>query len=127
MTLELAFLWFAELLMISALFVFVRAFQVRRRNLALHQRLGKTGALMVLVGLLAVELLARGLRWDFPVRSPELLRIHIWVASFALVSLIALVVTGMRGWKRIHVRLYLVFFPLYVATIVLSLLAFDLW
>ena len=127
MTLELGFLWLAEVLMFSALGCFVRAFQVRRSDPALHQRLGKAGALTVFVGLLAVEVLARGLGWQFPLRSPTVLRIHIWVATVALVVLIALVVTGMRGPRRVHVRLWPLFFPLYVATVVLSLFAFKLW
>lgn len=127
MSLELAFLWTAEVLMIGALGLFVRAFQVRVSDRALHQRLGKLGALIVFLGLLAVEVLARGLGWEFPVRSAQLLRIHIWVASGALLLLIALVITGIRGPRALHVKLWPVFFPLYVATVVLSLLAFDLW
>lgn len=127
MSLELGFIWFAEVVMFTALYLFVRAFQVRRRDLALHQRLGKSGALLVFVGLLAVEVLARGLGWEFPIRSESMLRIHIWVATLALAVLILLVVSGMKRWRALHIRLYLLFFPLYVATIVLSLFAFDLF
>lgn len=127
MTLELGFLWLAEVLMGAALGLFVRAFQVRRTNQPLHQRLGKLGALIVFVGLVAVEVLARGLGWEFPIRSATMLRIHIWVASFALAVLALLVWSGIRGVRRLHVRLYLLFFPLYVATVVLSLCAFRLW
>jgi hypothetical protein len=127
MTRELAFLWLAELLMLVAFGVFVRAFQVRRSDRALHMRLGKLGALIVFVGLLAVELLARGLGWDFPIRSHRMLQIHIVVASVALVVLIALVVTGMKGPRALHVKLWPLFFPLYAATVALSWFAFDLW
>lgn len=127
MSIELGFLWFAELLMVGALVLFVRAYQVRRTNQALHQRLGKTGALVVFVGLLAVEVLARGFGWSFEKRSEFMFRIHVWVASVALVVLIALVWTGIRGPRRVHVRLWPLFFPLYVATVVLSFLAFKLW
>ncbi len=127
MTLELGFLWFAEAVMLAALGCFVQAFRVRRSDQPRHQRLGKTGALLVIVGLIAVEVLARGLGWHFPVRSALMLHIHIGVASAALAVLIALVVTGMRGPKALHVRLYLFFFPLYLATVVLSFFAFRLW
>lgn len=127
MTLELGFLWFAEGVMLGALLLFARAFQVRCTNQPLHQRLGKWGAGLVFAGLVAVEVVARGLGWSFPVRSQTTLHVHIAVASVALVTLIALVWTGMRGPRRIHVRLWPLFFPLYVATIVLSLFAFKLW
>ena len=127
MSVELGFLWLAEVLMIGALGLFVRAFQVRRSDRALHQRLGKAGALLVFVGLLAVEVLARGLGWQFPIRSATMLHVHISVASLALLLLIALVWTGIRGPRALHVKLYLLFFPCYVATVVLSFLAFKLW
>jgi len=127
MTLEQGFLWFAELLMLAALALFIQGFRVRRRDNALHQRLGKLGALMVIVGLVAVEVLMRGLHWDFPVRDRTLLHIHISVASAALALLLGLVVTGMKGPKSVHVKLYVLFFPLYAATVVTSLLAFRLW
>ena len=127
MSLEQGFLWVAEAVMFVALGCFVRAFQVRRSDRALHMRLGKLGALLVLGGLIAVEVLLRGLGWEFPIRSRTILNVHIAVASVALLVLIALVVTGMRGPARIHVKLYVWFFPLYVATVALSLFAFDLW
>ena len=138
MGLERAFLWFAELVMLAALLCFVQGFRVRESDRALHMRLGKLGALLVFAGLVAVEVLQRGLHWQFPIRSPELLRVHILVASGALLVLVVLVATGLslRGGgptvartrrRALHVKLYLLFFPLYVATIVLSFCAFRLW
>jgi hypothetical protein len=127
MTIELAFLWFAELVMVAALALFVRGFAARRSDRALHMKLGKLGALLVCVGLIAVEVLLRGMGWKFPVRSTTMLHVHITVASFALLFLVGLVATGMKGPARVHVKLYLFFFPLYVATIVLSGFAFRLW
>lgn len=127
MTIERAFLWFAEAVMLVALVLFVRGFTVRKSDRALHMKLGKTGALLVFVGLIAVEVLLRGMGWHFPVRSHAMLHAHITVASLALLFLIGLVVTGMKGPARVHVRLWLFFFPLYVATIVLSACAFELW
>jgi hypothetical protein len=127
MSLERAFLWIAELVMLAALGCFIAGFRVRKTDLARHMRLGKLGAWLVFVGLVAVELVARVLRWTIPIRSPQMLTIHITVASVALLVLILLVWTGMRGPKSLHVRLYLFFFPLYVATIVLSFFAFSLW
>lgn len=127
MTLEQGFLWVAEAVMFVALGCFVRGFQVRRSDRALHMKLGKLGALLVLFGLIAVEVVLRGMGWEFPIRSRTMLQIHIAVASVALLVLIALVVTGMRGPARLHVKLYAVFFPTYVATIALSLFAFELW
>ena len=127
MTLELAFLWFAEVVMLAALGCFVRGFSVRKSDRALHMKMGKLGALLVFTGLIAVEVLLRGMGWHFPIRSRTMLHVHITVASFALLFLVALVVTGMKGPARVHVKLYLFFFPLYVATIVLSACAFRLW
>jgi hypothetical protein len=112
---------------VAALALFVKGFAVRRSARALHMKLGKLGALLVFVGLIAVEVVLRGMGWKFPVRSTTLLHVHITVASFALLALIGLVVTGMRGPARVHVKLYAFFFPLYVATIVLSGFAFRLW
>jgi hypothetical protein len=127
MTIEQGFLWFAELVMLVALGCFVQGFRVRRSDNARHQRLGKTGALLVIVGLVAVEVLLRGMGWTFPVRDRTLLHVHIGVASVALTLLLALVFTGMKGPKRVHVKLYVLFFPAYVATVVTSVLAFRLW
>ncbi len=132
MTREQAFLWVAEAVMLSALLCFVRGFQVRRSDRALHMKLGKTGALLVFAGLAAVEVMLRVAGWRFPVRPLTIqgcsaLHVHVAVASAALLLLIALVFTGIRGPRRVHVKLYLLFFPLYVATIALSLLAFELW
>jgi hypothetical protein len=127
MTIERAFLWFAEAVMLVALVLFLRGFAVRKSDRALHMKLGKSGALLVFVGLLAVEVLLRGMGWHFPIRSHTMLHAHITVASLALLFLIGLVVTGMKGPARVHVKLWLFFFPLYVATIVLSAFAFALW
>jgi hypothetical protein len=127
MTREQTFLWVAELVMLVALGCFVRGFQVRRSDRALHMKLGKLGALLVVAGLVAVETMLRVVGWDFPIRSREMLHVHVAVASGALVVLLVLVVTGIRGPRSVHVRLWPIFFPLYVATIVFSLLAFDLW
>jgi len=127
MTIEFAFLWFAEAVMLTALVLFARGFSVRKSDRALHMKLGKLGALLVFVGLIAVEVVLRGLGWHFPIRSRTMLHVHITVASFALLFLVGLVVTGMKGPARLHVKLWLLFFPLYVATIVLSACAFRLW
>ena len=127
MTIERAFLWFAEAVMLVALVCFVQGFRVRVSDRALHMRLGKIGAALVFAGLLAVEVMMRGVGWHFPIRSHPMLHVHIVVASFALAVLVALVWTGMKGPRRVHVKLWPFFFPLYVATVVLSLLAFDLW
>jgi len=127
MTRELAFLWVAEILMLVALGCFVRAFQVRISNRALHMRLGKLGALIVFVGLLAVELLLRVAGWQFPIRSRTMLHVHIVVASVALAVLVALVWTGIKGPRALHVKLWPLFFPLYIGTVALSVVAFELW
>ena len=127
MTIEQGFLWFAELVMLAALGCFVQGFRVRKSDNPLHQKLGKLGALLVIVGLVAVEVFLRGLGWKFPVRDATTLRVHIAVASGALAVLLALVFTGMKGPKKLHVKLYVLFFPLYLATVVTSVLAFRLW
>lgn len=125
--LERGFLWFAEAVMVTALVLFVQGFRVRRSDNPRHQRLNKLGTLLVVVGLIAVEVLLRGLGWHFPVRDAGVLRIHITVASGALAVLLLLAFTGMKGPKALHRKLYVLFFPLYLATIVTSLLAFELW
>ena len=127
MTIEQGFLWFAEAVMATALALFVQGFRVRRSDNALHQRLGKLGALLVIVGLVAVEVLMHGMHWSFPVRDRTLLHVHISVASVALALLLALVFTGMKGPRSVHVKLWVLFFPCYAATVVTSLLAFRLW
>ena len=124
---ELVFMWAAELLMLLALAIFVRAFLVRKSDRDLHMRLGKLGATIVFVGLLLLEVLIRGFGWRFPVRSSRMLLIHVIVASGALVLLIALVITGLKGPRALHVKLWPMFFPLYTAAIVLSWVAFQLW
>jgi hypothetical protein len=129
---ERAFLWVAEVVMLAAYGCFVRGFLVRRSDRALHMRLGKLGALLVFVGLVAVELVARVLHWRFPRRDVTLagcsaFTVHVSVASLALLVLVLLVWTGLKGPRALHVKLYALFFPLYTATIVLSFLAFQLW
>jgi hypothetical protein len=127
MTREQLVLWAAEAVMLLALGCFVRGFRVRRSDRALHMRLGKLGALLVLGGLVAIELLLRGCGWEFPIRSRRMLLAHVSVATGALLVLIALVATGLFGPRAVHVKLYLFFFPLYLSTLVLSLFAFRLW
>jgi hypothetical protein len=127
MTRELGFMWVAELLMLLALAIFLRAFIVRRSDRELHMRLGKLGATIVFVGLLVLEALIRGFGWSFPVRSSRMLTIHVIVASCALALLIGLVITGMKGPRAVHVKLWPFFLPLYTASIVLSWFAFALW
>lgn len=127
MTIERAFLWLAEVLMFSAFFCFIAGFRARKSDRARHMRMGKLGATLVFIGLVAVEVLHRGLHWEFPIRSRTILHVHIAVSFAALVALTALAWTGMRGPKRLHVKLYLFFFPLFTASLVLSLAAFELW
>jgi len=132
MTIERAFLWFAEGVMLAAFACFVQGFRVRKTDRALHMRLGKLGALLVFAGLIAVEVLLRVFGWKFPIRDLEFwgwsaLAWHIAVATVALLLLIALVWTGIRGPRALHVKLYPFFFPLFAATIVLSFVAFELW
>lgn len=127
MTREQAFLWLAELLMFLAGFCFVRAFAVRRSDNAAHQKWGKAGAVVVVAALVVLEILMRGFGWAFPVRSAPMLHAHIAVASLSLLLIVALAVTGKMRIRSVHVRLYLLFFPSYVATLVLSFLAFELW
>ena len=127
MTKEQWFLWLAESLMALALVCFVLGFRHRRSNLARHRRLGTWGAGIVFLALLVLEYLMRVRGWEFPVRSQHLLQWHIATASVALVTLVGLAITGFLRIRSVHVRLYVVFFPAYVATLVLSLFAFRLW
>jgi uncharacterized membrane protein len=127
MTIEIGFLWVAQLIMIGALVCFLRAFALRKIDLSRHMFWGKLGALLVLAGLLAVELAIRVLGWEFPQRSTTAFHLHLAAASGATVLLIAIVITGLRRQRNIHIRLYPFFLPLYTATIVLSWFAFQLW
>ncbi len=126
MTPAQGFLWVAEGLMFFALGCFVRGFRVRKTNLPLHMFLGKLGAFTVLSALLVLEVLMRGLDWEFPVRDHVFLRCHLTAASIALATLLLLLFTGITRRRRVHIRLYWVFFPSYALTLLFSLLAFDL-
>jgi hypothetical protein len=125
MTLEMGFLWLAELLMIGALGCFVVAFRWRKRNLARHRSWAATGIAIVFGGLLVLEVLMRGLGWQMPVRDRDALHAHLVVATISTVVLIALGITGALRIRSIHVKLYWLFFPSFVATIVLSWFAFQ--
>lgn len=127
MTREQGVLWLAEGVMFFALFCFLRGFSLRRTALARHMWYGKLGAACVVAGLLVIEALMRGLGWEFPIRSPVMLRWHITVSVVAFLLLLLLVYTGVRRIRRIHVRLYLFFFPAYLGSLVLSFCAFRLW
>jgi hypothetical protein len=127
MSLELGFLWLAEVLMVFALGCFVNAFRLRRRDLARHMFWGKTGAYTVFAGLVAVELVIRVLKWEMPVRSETALHWHIGVASLAALLLVVLLATGLTRRRALHVRLYPVFLPAYALTVLLSFFAFRLW
>ena len=127
MTIQTAFLWLAELLMVFALGCFLQAFRLRKIDLDRHRFWGKAGAYVVFAGLLAVELVTRVLVWEMPRRSDTAFSWHLITASGALVLLVLLLITGLRRIRTIHIRLYLFFLPLFTAAVILSFFAFRLW
>jgi hypothetical protein len=110
------------LVMLVALGCFVQAFR-RRRDTPVHRRWGVTGVVLTLTGIVVVLALTYGLGWRVEQRLPEVVDVHrkLALASTALVLLVAF--TGMRRIK-IHKRLYVLFLPLYVATVATALIGY---
>ena len=123
---ELSFLWLAELLFVVAYACFLRAFALRRET-DRHRGWALVGAGLIVASLVVLEVVKRGLGWEFPIRSRAALRWHISCASFTLLLLVVQVWTGITRRRAIHVRLWPVFLGAFAATIVLSLVAFRLW
>ena len=110
------------LVMLASLVCFAQAFRTRLVT-PVHKRWGTAGAALSLGGIVVVLLLTYAFDWRVDQRYPDVVRVHRLLAlgATALVLLI-----GVSGWRRwpIHTRLYLPFFPLYVATVATALVGY---
>ena len=123
---EVAFLWLAELLFIVALAMFMKAWSLRRTTRE-HRRWAITGAALVFVSLVVLEIVKRGLGWEFPIRSRTMLGWHIGSAATSLVLLLTQILTGIFRWRRVHRCSGPLFLLCFTSTVVLSFFAFRLW
>ena len=79
---------------------------------------------MSLGGIVVVLIVTYAFDWRVDQRYPDVVRVHRTLAlgATALVLLI-----GVSGWRRwpIHTKLYVPFFPLYVATVATALVGYT--
>lgn len=109
--------------MLASVGCFVQAFR-RRFVTPIHKRWALTGMALSIGGIVVVILLTYVFGWRVDHRYSSVVRIHRMLAlgATALVLLI-----GYTGWRRspIHKRLYVVFFPLYAATVLTALIGYQ--
>lgn len=111
------------LVMLASLGCFGQAYRMRLVT-PVHKRWGMAGVALSLGGIVIVLVLTYALGWHVDQRFPGVVRVHrvLALAATALVLLIA--VSGWRRW-RIHTRLYVAFFPLYIATVATALVGYT--
>ena len=111
--------------MAAALACFVGAYGLRR-EVGGHRRAAIAGALIDVVGTLAVVASVRWLDWSVPTSSPTVALVH---RGFAYVSTAVLAVQVVTGATRhpIHRRLGLPFLWLYATTYALAVWAYAPW
>ncbi len=102
--------------MTFALVCFVQAFRVRK-NTPRHKRWAITGVAVAFGGIVVVVLITYLFGYRPSERFPVVVLWHRRMALAATFVMVLTAVSGARRW-RIHHRLYLLLFPLYVATIV---------
>ena len=109
--------------MVASLACFAQAYRTRLVT-PVHKRWGTAGAALSLGGIVVVLIATYLLDWRVDQRLPDVVRVHrvLALGATALVLLI-----GISGWKRwpIHTRLYMPFFPLYVATVATALIGYT--
>ncbi|MDJ0973142.1 MAG: hypothetical protein QNJ98_01605 [Planctomycetota bacterium] len=109
--------------MVASLGCFAQAYRTRLVT-PVHKRWGIAGAALSLGGIVVVLIATYVLGWIVDQRLPDVVRVHrlLALAATALVLLIA--ISGWQRW-RIHTRLYIVFFPLYIATVATALIGYT--
>lgn len=120
---EALLFWTYSAVMVAALACFIEAFRARR-TLKRHKRMAGLGVILTLGGIAVVLLVTYLFGWRVPKRYPDIVRIH---RALAVGAAVLVVVTAWTGWRRVrwHKRLYVVFFPLYIATIVTALIGYK--
>ncbi len=108
--------------MTGALFCFLQAFRVRF-DTPRHKRWGIAGVVVSLTGIVVVLVAAATVGWTVPERFPEVVRWHRRLAYVGTALIVLIAVTGAMR-LRIHTRLYLVFFPIYVLVLVLAIIGY---
>jgi len=100
-------------------------FQAYRTRLVtpLHKRWGIAGTAISLGGIGVVLLATYAWGWRVEQRLPEVV---LWHRRLALLSSALLVLTALTGMLRIriHTRLYVVFLPLYVASLLTAAIGY---
>jgi len=101
--------------MLAGLGCFLQAFRTRHVT-AVHRRWGLAGAALSLGGIAVVLLATYLLGWRVEQRLPEVV---FWHRRVALVTVFLLILTALTGMlrMRLHRRLYWLFLPLYVLTL----------
>lgn len=109
--------------MVASLACFAQAFRSRLVT-PVHKRWGITGAALSLGGIVVVLIATYALGWRVDQRYPDVVRVHRVLALIATALVLLLGVSGWRRWP-LHTRLYIPFFPLYVATVATALLGYT--
>lgn len=110
------------LVMVASLGCFVQAWRTRLAT-PVHKRWGVSGVALALAGIVVVLIVTYALGWRVEQRFPTVVRIH---RTLALAATALMLFVGFTGWRRmpIHTRLYVVFLPLYLATVATALLGY---
>ena len=118
-----ALLYFLYLTVMAAgLGCFLQAFR-HRRTTPVHKRWALFGTALSLGGIAVVLLGAEFLGWRVEARYPEVVAVHRKIALAATALLILTAVTGALR-MGLHKRLYIVFLPVYVASLVTAMIGY---
>lgn len=108
--------------MLASVVCFIQAYR-RRFVTPIHKRWAVTGMALTIGGIVVVLVVTYAFGWRVDHRYPVVVRIHRLLALGATALVLFI---GYTGWRRspIHKRLYVVFFPLYVATVLTALIGY---
>ncbi len=110
-------------LMLASVACFGQAYRTRLVT-PVHKRWGLAGVALSLGGILVVLVVTYAMDWRVAQRLPGVVRVHRTLAPIATALVIAIAITGWRR-ARIHRRLYVAFFPFYVATVATALIGYQ--
>ena len=120
-----AVLFFAYVVVMTvALGCFVQAFR-KRFDTPVHKRWGITGCLLSLGGIVTVLVLSYAMGWRVPQRFPDVVLWHRRFAYVGTILILLIMATGALRILRVHTRLYVVFFPVYVIALVLAIIGYK--
>ena len=111
------------LVMLASLACFGQAYRTRL-DTPVHKRWGMTGMALSVGGIVVVLVLTYAFGWRVEQRYPDVVRVH---RALALLATALVLFIGISGWRRwpIHTKLYLAFFPLYIATVATALAGYT--